>query len=200
MDGNGLIILPLLGAFIGWLTNKIALWMLYHPTYPRGLRWLTWQGLIPKRRKELAQAITRTVTEKLLTEQDLNRMLDRVNLRSYLREVTDAFIERRLTGTVRGYSVLPNSIRERLVATIKEIVAERLPARISDLSPGLAARLVADLDMANHLHDRIMNWPMDELERVTKEVAGREMRGIEMAGAVLGFLIGMIQALISFLV
>ncbi|MFH1741839.1 MAG: DUF445 family protein [bacterium] len=188
---------PIVGAFIGWMTNKIALWMLFHPHQITGPEWFTWQGLIPRRKDELARAISKTVTDNLLTEEDLNGMVRNVDLRRYLREVTDSMIERRLTGTIRGYQLIPQPVRDRLVATIQEIVAERLPERIDDISPNLASRLIAEVDIGRHLEERIVNWPVDDVERVTRVVAGREMRGIEMAGAALGFLVGLFQMLIS---
>lgn len=197
MTINNVIIIPIVGAFIGWLTNKIALWMLFHPDRARGPSWVAWQGLIPRRKEELARAIARTVTEKLLTEKDLNSMLASVDLRLYLREATDSFIEQRLTGTVRGYQFMPESVRDRVVVAIKQIVGERLPARIDDISPDFAGRVIADLNLGQHLEQRIGDWPTEEVERVTRDVAGREMRGIEIAGAVLGFLIGVVQVVIS---
>jgi len=199
MTTGSLLVIPIVGAFIGWLTNKIALWMLFHPERSRGPRWLAWQGLIPRRKDQLGRAIARTVTEKLLTTDDLNAMLRGVDLRPYLRELTDTLIERRLTGTIRGYQFIPEPVRNHLVGTIQEIVAERLPARINDISSDLASRFITDLELGRHLEQRIVNWPIEELERVTKAVAGREMRGIEMAGAVLGFLIGAVQVVITLL-
>ena len=188
---------PIVGAFIGWMTNKIALWMLFHPHRITGPKWFTLQGLIPRRKDELARAISKTVTDNLLTEEDLNGMVRDVDLRRYLREVTDSMIESRLTGTIRGYQLIPQPIRSRLVSSIQEIVAERLPERIDDISPDLASRLIAEVDIGRHLEERIVNWPVEHVEQVTRVVAGREMRGIEMAGAVLGFLVGLFQMLIS---
>ena len=106
-------------------------------------------------------------------------------------------IERRLTGNIRGYQLIPESVRDRLVEMIKELVAERIPERINDISPNLANKLIGDLDIAEHLEQRISNWPVEDVERVTWAVAGREMRGIELAGAALGFLVGLIHAVIS---
>ncbi|HPA47069.1 MAG TPA: DUF445 family protein [bacterium] len=190
---------PIIGAFIGWVTNRIALWMLFHPHHAWGPSWFSWQGLIPSRKSDLAQAIARTVTEKLLTKEDLNGMLKDIDLRAYLREVTDAMIERRLSGTIRGFSLIPSPVRERLVIIVQELVAERLPERIDDLSPGLADRVIHDLAIGEHLRNRIANWPVEDVEQVTRSVAGREMRGIEMAGAILGFLVGIIQAVVLYL-
>jgi len=193
---TGIVLIgPIIGAFIGWLTNKVALLMLFRPYHPRGFGLLTWQGLIARRKSDLARAISKTVTERLLTHEDLNTMIQKVEIRNYLREITDSMIDRRLSGRVRGYQLIPEAVRFRLVSVVKEIIAERLPEKMDDLSPGLASRFVADLDIARHLEEKISGWPEEEVERVVRAVAQREMKEIEIAGAVLGFLIGLIQAL-----
>lgn len=65
---------PLVGALIGWLTNYIAVKMLFRPYYPKkiGKHTLPFTpGLIPKRQKELAKAIGRAVSDSLFTEDDI---------------------------------------------------------------------------------------------------------------------------------
>ena len=187
---------PIIGAFIGWLTNKVALLMLFKPYHPRGVGFLRWQGLIARRKGDLARAISKTVTERLLTREDLDLMIQKVELRRYLREITDSMIDQRLSGTVRGYRLIPEPVRYRVVSVVKDIVAERLPEKMDDVSPGLTGRFITDLDIAKHVEEKIANWPQEEVERVVRAVAQREMKEIEIAGAVLGFLIGLIQALV----
>lgn len=65
---------PLVGALIGWLTNALAVKMLFHPYKPwhiGKIRLPLTPGIIPRRRHELAKAIGRAVEEKLLTYDDL---------------------------------------------------------------------------------------------------------------------------------
>ena len=72
------------GALAGGLTNTLAIWMLFHPYKPpalwgRRLRLL--QGAIPKNQARLASAIGRTVGTRLLTEDDLTRVLGQPEFR-----------------------------------------------------------------------------------------------------------------------
>ncbi len=65
---------PVIGAVIGYFTNYIAVKMLFKPLRPVyiGRKKLPFTpGLIPKRKDELAGAVGRAVSEKLLTGQDL---------------------------------------------------------------------------------------------------------------------------------
>jgi uncharacterized membrane protein YheB (UPF0754 family) len=69
---------PLIGALIGYVTNYIAVKMLFHPYKPIKIFGLTLPftpGIIPKRKPRLAEAIGRAVGNRLFTEDDLVNML-----------------------------------------------------------------------------------------------------------------------------
>lgn len=70
------ILPPLVGAAIGYITNWIAVKMLFRPLYPKyiGKRRLPFTpGIIPRRKDSLARAIGKAVGEELLTKEDLQR-------------------------------------------------------------------------------------------------------------------------------
>ena len=69
---------PVIGAVIGYFTNYIAVKMLFHPLKPVkiGGRTLPFTpGIIPKGRPRLAKALGKAVGEKLLTREDIRKML-----------------------------------------------------------------------------------------------------------------------------
>ena len=69
---------PLIGAIIGYITNFIAVKMLFHPYNPIKVFGFTLPftpGIIPKRKPQLARAISRAVGDKLFTEGDLCEIL-----------------------------------------------------------------------------------------------------------------------------
>ncbi|RMF44309.1 MAG: DUF445 family protein, partial [Deltaproteobacteria bacterium] len=79
---------PLLGAFIGYLTNSIAIRMLFRPLRPwhvLGLRVPLTPGIIPARRGELAERMGETVGRHLLTADDVARVLGQEGFRRTLR-------------------------------------------------------------------------------------------------------------------
>ncbi|MED4879095.1 DUF445 family protein, partial [Anoxybacillus geothermalis] len=66
------------GALIGGVTNLIAIVMLFRPHEPMylfGKRLPFTPGLIPKRRRELAEQLGKTVVEHLVTPEGLRRKL-----------------------------------------------------------------------------------------------------------------------------
>lgn len=69
---------PLIGAVIGYFTNYLAVKMLFRPLKPVkiGGRTLPFTpGIIPKGKARLAKALGKVVGEKLLTREDLQKML-----------------------------------------------------------------------------------------------------------------------------
>ncbi|HQL37778.1 MAG TPA: DUF445 family protein, partial [Bacillota bacterium] len=65
------------GAVIGWLTNVLAIKMLFRPIRPFKIPLLniTIQGLIPKRRHDIARSIGDVVEKELVS---INEIFDRL--------------------------------------------------------------------------------------------------------------------------
>ncbi len=72
------IVAVLVGAFIGWITNHVAIKMLFRPLtakYIFGWRVPGTPGVIPRNRVELAQGMANIVAHKLLTPETLGKRL-----------------------------------------------------------------------------------------------------------------------------
>ncbi|MFW5783045.1 MAG: DUF445 domain-containing protein, partial [Spirochaetota bacterium] len=73
------VVPPLVGAVIGYVTNALAIRMLFRPLTEKrvfGIRIPLTPGIIPRQRSQLAHSIARMVSTKLLTEDVL---LSRLN-------------------------------------------------------------------------------------------------------------------------
>lgn len=83
---------PLLGALIGYLTNKVAIRMLFRPLKPwyiLGKRVPMTPGIIPSKRHDLAENIGDMVGEKLLTATDISTALAEEPFQDYLHQIVD---------------------------------------------------------------------------------------------------------------
>ncbi len=94
---------PLLGALIGYVTNYIAIRMLFRPLKAwriLGVRLPLTPGIIPAKRGELARKMGEMVGEHLLTAADVGRAFARQSVQNELRlAVTDklgVFLDRKL--------------------------------------------------------------------------------------------------------
>ncbi len=144
------LIPPLLGAFIGYVTNYIAIRMLFRPLKAWrifGLRMPLTPGIIPSKRDELAQKMGDMVGDHLLTADDVGRAFAKDSIQRELRlAVTDklsGFLDREL-GPLE--TLLPNRFRGRFREVV-DLVRAKLVQQIFNYlqSDAFAARLRAYL-------------------------------------------------------
>ncbi len=128
---NIVFIIPLISAFIGYITNYIAIVMLFRP-YKEikifGLK-IFGKGVIPRNHKKLAESIGRTVSEELLSTEDILRKLnsDKINLilketiGQKIKELTESHPDSLENILPHELQYLKEDIKERF----SEIIAER---------------------------------------------------------------------------
>ncbi|MBM9602826.1 DUF445 family protein [Desulfopila inferna] len=94
---------PLIGAFIGYLTNKVAIRMLFRPLKPWflfGIRLPMTPGVIPSKRHQLAINIGEMVGSHLLTSREIGKALQsqsfQKHLGSLIQERVGAILDRDL--------------------------------------------------------------------------------------------------------
>mmetsp|Transcript_9708 Transcript_9708/g.32204 ORF Transcript_9708/g.32204 Transcript_9708/m.32204 type:complete len:593 (-) Transcript_9708:155-1933(-) len=95
--------IPLFAGAVGWLTNKVAVDMIFYPvefgglrlrTYPnQPLGWIGWQGIVPAKAGEMAARITDLVTNKLVDVEVVFRRLSPGKLASLLAPGVDRIAE-----------------------------------------------------------------------------------------------------------
>ena len=79
-----ILVLALIGALIGWITNILAIKLLFKPLVPFNILGIKIQGLIPKRRAEIAKNIGDIVENELLS---MNDIIDNVLTEKNIEEV-----------------------------------------------------------------------------------------------------------------
>jgi len=119
------------GALTGGLTNRIAIWMLFHPYEPPKLfgRWTVsfFQGAVPKNQARLASAIGRTVGNRLLTPEDLSRTFAEKEFRDAFDQRLAQFIDEVLHtehGSLRD--LIPAAVSDDVEALIEEALERGL--------------------------------------------------------------------------
>ena len=85
---------PFVGAFIGWLTNYVAIKMLFRPREPKRLLGLSLQGVMPKRQHDLALKIGEVVEKELLKSEDILNAINTEELRGHLATIIESRIDR----------------------------------------------------------------------------------------------------------
>ena len=64
-------VLPILGTVIGWVTNWLAITMIFEPSSPKRFLGKTWQGLFLKRRDHAAEVYAQIVADEIVTTSNI---------------------------------------------------------------------------------------------------------------------------------
>ncbi|HSH70735.1 MAG TPA: DUF445 family protein, partial [Deferrisomatales bacterium] len=94
MDIARLLLPPVFGAVIGLVTNALAIRMLFRPYREVRVLGLRFQGIIPRRKADIARTVSQVVTSELLREEQVAKRLAGPEVRGALREVALALAER----------------------------------------------------------------------------------------------------------
>lgn len=186
--------LPLITALIGWVTNYIAIKMLFHPRKPVKLGFFTVQGILPRRQPDIALQLGRIVANDLLSSEDLSQQLTNDRSRVLYDEFIDAQAEKFIRQKLRR--VVPVSrllLRSKALANLKKTFAEELMEQLPNLVDKLTREDSGSLDIQQLVEDRIREFSTDRLEKMLYDILAREFRFIEFLGAALGFIIGALQ-------
>ncbi|MEF3254367.1 MAG: DUF445 family protein [Deferribacterales bacterium] len=96
-----LFLTPFVTGFVGYITNFIAIKMLFRP---HKRHWYTfgWQGVIPKNRSKLAREIGQLVGNELLREEDIKKSIQNEHFQAILSE----FIRKEISKFLRSENQL----------------------------------------------------------------------------------------------
>ncbi len=193
------MILALVGAAIGWITNVLAIKFIFRPLQPITIPIfnIKVQGLIPKRRAELAKSIGEIVESELIsTEEILNQFITDENKQaiiSNIKEKIKRIVEQKLP------FFIPSPLKKMINEYIEGIVEEETELGISDFTEKMLAQMTSNVKIAQIIEDKINNFELSQLEHLIISIANRELKHIEILGGIIGFFIGLAQGLIILL-
>ena len=118
---------PFVGALIGWLTNFLAIKMLFRPRQPKFIFGFLLQGVIPRRQRDIALKIGEVVEEELLNSEDIFNAIDTEELRGQLGTVIETRIDRFLRERLfRGEFLYEKILSREAVQRVKRALITEL--------------------------------------------------------------------------
>ena len=190
-----LLVCPAVGALIGWGTNWLAVKMIFHPRTPR--RVLGWrvEGLLPRRRADLARNVAETVERDLVPVEMIQGVVRQLikgeRVRGLLHERIETLIDEQIA---RLGPIVRTMVPKDLITQLKEKVESEIIDFVESISGELHDGIDEHLDIQAFVRERIEAFDMVRLEEIVFRIAARELRHIEMLGALLGAAIGLVQA------
>ena len=186
------IAIPAIGGLIGWSTNWLAVKMIFRPIKERRFLGIRVQGLIGRRQQDLAKAIGRVVGTHLVEHKDVVQSLNKLDFGAILSGVLDKGLAPKIA-ELRGLPLIGGFLTEERVRDIRTSIIDGIMKHREAVMDEVERGLAKGLDVPNLVEKKVAAFAIQKLEAMILEVAGRELRAIEVLGGVLGVLIGFLQ-------
>lgn len=193
-----LCLTPFITAAIGWFTNWVAIKMLFHPRQPLRFAGLTWQGLIPRRQQQLAAEAAEIIEREILQQHTIQGEIRKIDLGPDLEAAAKTLVWERIGPKLQAIPLLGGFINDGLLAQFEVIAAAEIKNEAAPLMEKVATRFEGSVDLKQMIEANIAAFDLQRLETIVNQVAQREFRTIERLGALLGFMIGLVQVTILY--
>lgn len=188
--------LPIIGAVIGWITNWVAVRMLFRPYRPVKVLGFDFQGVIPKRRAELARSIGQVVEKELISIDDLLAAVKSKDMTEKISEALAVSIKSRIMDRMPVF--VPLSVKRVISDIITDQVKKDIPSMVGESLGRFGHLAKENISFQAIVEERVNNFSLERLEEIVLSVSARELKHIEILGGVLGFIIGLFQAMILY--
>lgn len=152
------ILAPFLGGVIGYITNDIAIRMLFRPHTAKflfGMHIPFTPGLIPKEKARIAVSIGDAISENLMSNDVLQRYLLSEEMIAKLRSSVEEFLEAQRVNEETVMEFLSHYLSEEEIAAIASVINESLTDQVSvKLVDSAVGKQVAKLAM-DHVADKL---------------------------------------------
>ena len=191
-----ILILAVIGGLIGYITNVIAIKLIFRPINPIKIPILNIEiiGMKPKRKTEIATNIAKVVeeqfisvdeiTDNIITEQDKQHIIDYIKVRVKL------ILSEKMT-------LIPSTIRNLVQNYVSEIIEDEIREGIDELSEEMIIKTKNRINIKEIIENKINELDLYELETIILQIVKNELRHIEVLGLILGFFIGIVQGIIT---
>jgi uncharacterized membrane protein YheB (UPF0754 family) len=187
-------VLPILGTIVGWVTNWLAIWMIFEPVEPRRIGPFTMHGLFLRRKGDVSDVYAAVIAEEVITVRNIGAELlegpradrTRALIQAALRPAVD-----RATGAVQPLVRLAVGPRE--YDAIRESLAqEGVEYTITPLQDETFNR-EQSREIRTLFAGRIRELPYPDFSELLRSAMREDEWLLFLHGAVLGFGAGLVH-------
>lgn len=191
-----ILILAIIGGLIGYLTNVVAIKLIFRPINPIKIPILNIEimGMIPKRKSEIAATIGQIISEQFLSIDEIIDGIitdeDKDNITNYIKLKIKLILDEKMT-------LIPGTIKSLVQNYISDIIEDEIKSSIDELSKEIIIKANNRINIEEIVKNKINELDLYELEEIILTIVKNELRHIEILGLILGFFIGIIQGIIT---
>ena len=214
-DRKGMLLIPLVAAFVGWFTNWLAVKMIFYPInflgiplfqYVEGsvygfdilqpLGILGWQGIVPAKAAQMSLTMVTMVTEKLVNVQAVFMLLDPTAVSSLLLTEVPNMASKIASEMIPDWSL---KLAESAVPALPTPTLGEVGGVVSTYLSGFVTLLQQQVDHVIDLKELVVTAMCTDrvvLVDLFRRCGAAELDFLVNSGLFFGFLLGVIQMVV----
>ncbi|WP_158882361.1 DUF445 family protein [Amycolatopsis anabasis] len=191
------LIMPIFGFVTGFVTDWLALKMIFYPREPRGFLFFRWQGMFQKRRRQVAMDYGGLIADEVLT---VANVLEAV-LTGPKSDKLFALIQREVQKTIDQQISIAKpfvamSVGGRRYQEMKRAAAAKALEHLPETIRHVEGYATDALDVRNTIVDKMRGLTPVEFEGILRPAFKQDEWKLIAVGAVIGGLVGELQVLL----
>jgi len=189
-------LLPVAGVVVGYVTNWLAIQMIFRPLRPKRYLLFTYQGLFLKRQAEVAREYANLLANEVIIPSKIIQSLVEGERAGLFIDTIQRQLEAILTDTP-----LPRALKSVVLLTVKtepyrkmrEIVTRRFVEMLPEHIHRMEDYWREAMDLEETIFERLTELPPEEFEDVLRACFREDEAILIAVGAALGLVAGLLQ-------
>ena len=173
------------GFAIGAGTNDLAIRWIFH-------------AIFAKKKREIAESVRDVISTELMTPDKVADQLATDESMDALKTMFEKHVADVCARDLPSLDILPGPFRQYAVTIgqeLRRVVANRFTLECRDFAHENMAELIRRTRIWDVVYESVMKLDK-EMEKLTRRVANRELRGVTLLGGVIGFAVGFIESVL----
>ncbi|WP_228770079.1 DUF445 family protein [Actinokineospora alba] len=190
-------IMPIFGGLTGWLTDWLALKMIFFPRQPKKFFGVGWQGMFQKRRMEVAHDYGDLIAKEIMTVRNVMEAVLTGPKSDRLYAMIQREVQRSIdTQTSIAKPFVVAAVGSRKYQEMKHEAARKAIERIPDTLRHVEDYATDALDIRNTIIKQIQQLTPIQYEGLLRPAFKQDEWKLIAVGAIIGFLVGELQVLL----
>jgi uncharacterized membrane protein YheB (UPF0754 family) len=186
---------PIMGVVVGYLTNWLALQMIFRPLEPKKFIFFSYQGLFLRRQEEVSKELANIIANKVLNTENLIRLI-------FKGKGGDLLVKLVLDNAYKGVEnimrekapIAPILLGSEKTQIIKMKVADKIVGIIPEVADRIQYYITDTLKIEATVNERLAKLSKAQFEDILHSVFKEDEMTLILLGAFLGGMVGLLQA------
>ncbi|EQA37532.1 PF04286 domain protein [Leptospira inadai serovar Lyme str. 10] len=189
--------LPIQGIIVGYITNWVALTMIFRPLYEKRFGPVKYRGLFLARQEEVSRKYSNVFATQVLTprnvlEEILYKRAARTLVETIQEETVSAAHKLHLNGNLDSEN---GKGEDSDFETTKKEVIRNVSDTLANSSSKLESYMGRAMSIENNMFKRMKDLPPEEFEPILRSAFQEDEYVLILIGSVLGAIVGLFQGL-----